>query len=312
MSKHQHNRKPSLLWPLLLIGLGVILLLSNLGILPDTSINLLWRFWPLIFIIIGIDLLIGQRSTLGAIFAMLLGVVLIAGAVVFSLFAQNTPAITNRIDLGQVKQEQIQAARQEVSQAEVFIDWSTGTATLSALNDSNDLIQGNVTYQGNLQFDVNRNGSFAEVILDSRSGGMVITEPDRDLDWDVRLHPDVALDLRLDASSGDSTYDLSQFTLTYLEIDASSGDMVVLLPEQGQIRGAIDGSSGQLQLTLPSNMEAKLTIETGSGSVESGERFRPGQADDEDEIVLLTPDYEGAENYIDLYIDQGSGTIRID
>ncbi|MFN2354167.1 MAG: LiaI-LiaF-like domain-containing protein [Desulfopila sp.] len=48
--------------PLLLIVLGILLLLSNLGILPTGEIKaLLKQWWPLLLIIIGIIQLLGSR-----------------------------------------------------------------------------------------------------------------------------------------------------------------------------------------------------------------------------------------------------------
>ena len=47
----------SFLWPILLIGVGVIWLLSSLGIIPSANLAALVSLWPLILIVIGLDLL---------------------------------------------------------------------------------------------------------------------------------------------------------------------------------------------------------------------------------------------------------------
>ncbi len=44
-------------WPLLLIAVGVLFLLSNLGLLPFDPWQL-WRLWPLILVVIGLDILL--------------------------------------------------------------------------------------------------------------------------------------------------------------------------------------------------------------------------------------------------------------
>ena len=44
-------------WPLLIIAVGVLFLLSNLGVLPFSPWEL-WRFWPLILVVIGLDILL--------------------------------------------------------------------------------------------------------------------------------------------------------------------------------------------------------------------------------------------------------------
>ena len=44
-------RYRSMFWPVILIGVGVIWLLSNLGLLPAASIAWLLNLWPLILIV---------------------------------------------------------------------------------------------------------------------------------------------------------------------------------------------------------------------------------------------------------------------
>ena len=88
----RRRRPPSFFWPLILVGSGVLLLLSNLGYVPWGSWNVLWRLWPLLLIALGIDVLIGRRTIAGAIVSGILLAMLIAGAILIVLFAQN---ITN-------------------------------------------------------------------------------------------------------------------------------------------------------------------------------------------------------------------------
>jgi len=51
------RRMGPVFWPILLIAVGVIFLLSNLGMLPFDA-GQLWRLWPLILVVIGLDVLL--------------------------------------------------------------------------------------------------------------------------------------------------------------------------------------------------------------------------------------------------------------
>jgi cell wall-active antibiotic response 4TMS protein YvqF len=46
---------------LILIGIGIVLLMSNLGVLP-ISIGELMRYWPVLLILLGISALIRRTS----------------------------------------------------------------------------------------------------------------------------------------------------------------------------------------------------------------------------------------------------------
>lgn len=67
--------------PTILIGLGVLLLLSNLGMLQWSVWDTAWRLWPILLIAAGLDVLIGRRSALGSLFSALIVLALIAGGV---------------------------------------------------------------------------------------------------------------------------------------------------------------------------------------------------------------------------------------
>ncbi len=45
------------------IGVGVVWLLGNLGVLTTSSLVVLVRLWPLLLILIGLDLLFGRWSS---------------------------------------------------------------------------------------------------------------------------------------------------------------------------------------------------------------------------------------------------------
>ena len=54
----------------------------------------MWRFWPVILIALGVDVLIGRRSTLGAIISAAVFILLAGGILLLTLLAPQIPAIT--------------------------------------------------------------------------------------------------------------------------------------------------------------------------------------------------------------------------
>jgi hypothetical protein len=56
-------RTRSIVGPIVLIAIGLIFLLSNLGLIPHLG-RLLATWWPLILIVVGVSLLI-ERSAAG-------------------------------------------------------------------------------------------------------------------------------------------------------------------------------------------------------------------------------------------------------
>ena len=309
--------RPSLFWPILLIGIGVILLLSNLGILPAHSFSTLWRFWPVVLVIIGLDILLGRRSAIGSIISSLLALVLLGGAVALVVFARDLPGFGGAFSASELKREFISAPLEDFESATVKIDWTSAPAKLYALSDSNNLLEGEINYYGNLHFDVDPAGSHVDLDLDTRIEGFFFPpsdDEDHDQNWEIGLHPGIRLELIMDAGAGPGDYDLSRLNIENLNVDAGSGPLTITLPQSGQIKGVIDGGAGPLTLILPKTLAARVALDEGSGPFIPSERFSQSRANrsDEDLTVWVTADFRGADNYIELEIDQGSGPVRIE
>jgi len=69
------RKRRSLFGPLLLIALGIVFLLNNMGILRDEGWNTVLQLWPLILIVIGLDSIYQREGLVGAIFMIGLGTV---------------------------------------------------------------------------------------------------------------------------------------------------------------------------------------------------------------------------------------------
>jgi hypothetical protein len=76
-SPNKHGVRFSFFWPVVLIAIGVVFLLNNVGLLPGNAWDWVLRIWPLIFIAWGLDALLRSEFAsavlqfgLGAIFLL--------------------------------------------------------------------------------------------------------------------------------------------------------------------------------------------------------------------------------------------------
>ncbi len=72
--KPKRRERPSFLWPIVLILVGGIFLLSNLGMVDEDIWDNIWQLWPLILIVIGLDSLFRRNEIAGPVFMIGLGV----------------------------------------------------------------------------------------------------------------------------------------------------------------------------------------------------------------------------------------------
>lgn len=73
--KSQKRKKINLFVPLLLIAVGVLLLLSNLGVVSGDVWSLIWQFWPLLLIVIGLDSIFKREGIVASTFLIGIGLI---------------------------------------------------------------------------------------------------------------------------------------------------------------------------------------------------------------------------------------------
>lgn len=309
----KHKQRPrSFFWPIMLISIGVLLLLSNMEIVDWGTWILLWRFWPLILVAIGIDVLIGQRSTAGAVVSGFLILALIGAAAGVVFFADQLPFIASYSADSPWKTDTVEQALDDYESASILIDWASPQGKLQSLSNSDNLIEGDLTYQGELIFDVSSQGTEADIRLDTRSteawfNPSLQTNPPGS--WDISLTPEIPLDLTLDTGSGSCEFDLSELILSEFFLDSGSGSVNLELPAEQSYPVEIDSGSGSIRITIPTTTGVRVKIDSGSGSFNPGDRFNLVSGERRGDGIWESDNYETAEVTIEMEIDQGSGSI---
>jgi hypothetical protein len=299
-----NTRRPSLFWPIILIGVGAIFLLSNLNVITGNPWAIIWRLWPILLIAIGLDILLGHRSSIGSIVGGLIGLAVV-GIVLWILIAK--PALPGLNFSGNLQTQHIQAPLNNAQTAKVSIEFATGTNDLKALLDSPNLIEGDLSYYGSIDFTPSTDGVSASIRL-SESGGSFGFPfmGDSGEQWSISLNTKVAYDLDLNMGVGNSTIDLSKLTLTNGKLNVGVGQVEVRLPSTGKFNFKIDGGVGTLKIRLPSRIGVHIDLDSGLGSFNAGSRLRSIG-----DNVYETDGFSSASDQITLKIDAGIGSINV-
>jgi hypothetical protein len=80
---HERRTSPNLFFPIVLVGAGVIMLLTNLGILTRDPILFVLQFWPVFLIVGGIQLLFPRTGILSTVVSATLGLAVVGGALYY-------------------------------------------------------------------------------------------------------------------------------------------------------------------------------------------------------------------------------------
>jgi hypothetical protein len=292
-----------------------MLLLANLNILPWQSWGTLWRFWPLLLILLGLDVLIGRRSTAGAIFSTLLILILIGGIVAVGWFAEDIPFLDDLLQPAELRTERVKFPLEGLDSASVYIDWSSMPCEVDALAESVNLIEGTVIHRGELSFDARVHGNQARVRFDTEDAGFEwwreVVGGEVQPRCNVGLSPEIPIQLELDCGSGPGELNLSSLQIDELSLDCGSGPIDLDLPSTSSPNVTIDGGSGPIDITLPEGVGARVVLDSGSGPFLVDQRFRLVDGEYRGDGIWETEGYGSTEHSILLNIDQGSGPISI-
>lgn len=218
-------------WGGVLILVGVVFLLINLGILPGTA----WNYvFPAALVLLGIALLVGWRGG-----------------------AQALQVVTDSAPL------------EGAAQADVSLKHGAGRLNVHAGSDDSLLFSG--TFGGGVEKKITRRNNIAFLELKTPSelwANMNFLNP-RGLEWDLALNPGVPTSLKYEGGAAETRMDLSGIKLTDLEINTgASSTEVVLPPPNGTMRVTVHSGAASVKFRLPPAVPAEIRGTMGLGSLD--------------------------------------------
>ena len=325
--RHHHH---SFFWPVILVGVGVIWLLVNLGVIAPISIGTIFQFWPILLIILGLDILFGRSF---AWIGGLIGVLAVGGLVAFLiLFPAKAANITT-----QSTQENHSVPLAETTSVNYEFETASEPVEISPLkSDSTQLIDADLTHLGTIDFNVTGNAKKTVSLSEtSNPNDWFNWNPiNTNLKWEIGLATGIPTDITIDGGSGSIHADFTGVKLQSLTADLGSGSSNFTLPQSDQaIKVNLNSGSGSVDFSLPEKTNVTLQLQSGSGSfniilpknsvarvevMNSGS----GSLNLPDSLTLVSGDnsegtwqstvYENAAERILIQIlDRGSGSITI-
>ncbi len=296
-------RRPSLIGPLILITIGVLFLLANMGTLPFSFWEIAVRFWPLLLILVGLDIIIGRRSALGGLFVVVLWVALIGGLIWLAntqgaAFLPGTAAAS----------EPLSQPLGDIRSASVVLNVGMADTKVNSLgSDSNDLMNGTFRHPEGTRIVKTYQvvGDEGRLALKEEGFNFFLTTGSFSR-WDIGLSPAVPLALTVDGGIGRSMLDLSALRVTSLSIDSGVGSIDVTAPKVGFVTMRLNGGVGSARVVIPPGMPARIRVDAGLGGINVDQtRFpRFGR-------VYQSADFASATDKIDVDINGGVGGISI-
>ncbi len=301
------RHRPGVAGPLILIGIGILLLLNQMGTVPWDIWATLWRLWPVVFILIGLDILVSaSRSTLVYILGLLVALAIIGGSIAY-IVIQGGVVPAGRPAAGS---ETVAEALQDADSGRVTLKPGVSRLQVDALSDSPNFVEGRIDYgqyslQAEKQYTVS--GGRATFTLRARSkSGQFWGPGDHSERWELNFTPRVPIEISVDSGVGTMSLHLTDLQVTRLDVNAGVGSTTIAFPKAaGMTKASIQAGVGSITVRIPSNVGVRLHVSRGLGSVSVASRMVRSGND------YVTDNYNTAENRLELDINGGLGSITV-
>jgi hypothetical protein len=343
--KTRSKRAQSMFFPVLFVGLGTVLLFVALDLITTVNWEAALQLWPLLLIFIGLDLIVRVvPSPGGTILSLVVGLMAAGIFIYVLLYSSQVPFLAESVGQSgaDLKTETLTYPAEGVAAADITLELGSQGASITALEDSPNLIEADVSFTGDLIFEVVTSDDLAAVELKASSTADWVywmnplnwfneAENHR---WEIGMSPVIPTNLDLELGSGPAILELDDLTLTTLNVDGSSGqvDMVlpdgdydgaydvgsgsvsITLPQKGQGVFRVEGGSGKLDILVPASMGVMVLVEDkGSGRIALDESlFSQIEKGEDGQGVWITDDYNNSANRVELNLDTGSGSVTIE
>lgn len=297
--RHEQDRS-GFVGPFILVGIGLLFLLNNLGLLQINFWRLASTLWPVVLIGIGLDMLIGRRSTAGSLFALLLTAIFLVGGVFYS------GVQTGSAPRGET--QEIRYVPGDVSQADIRISTSIGRLELGTMAERGVLVAGSVRLAGGEELKEEARVEDGTGIYRLSSGGVgVVGVSGNETVWDLHINGEIPTALHVDTGAGEAELALQRMRLTDLDVDLGIGATTITLPRSGPFSGTISGGIGKLVIRVPDSLAVRLYVDTGIGQVQVNGAFTTAG-----ENTYLSPAAQGSGERATLDISSGIGQVVIE
>ena len=291
------QRRGGLIFPILLVIVGVVLLLQTTGVLPWSLWSTLWRFWPVLVILAGLSIVLRNAPAWVMPSIALLALAGVVGAAVaiewpFTKPTTYTSSFTEPLG--------------GLERARVEVDFGAGKLSVGSLPESSEnLAEGQFGGARKVNATLDRRGSEATLKLSRTSRAFFWGSVEEE--WDIQLSPRVAIGLDVDTGASDVELDLTDLQVDKFSLDIGAARARVRFPRAaGTTDAHVKAGAADLELVVPEGVAARISIEGALSRVDVDETRFPKKGDRHESVG-----FDEAQNKLTLEIDSGAANITV-
>jgi hypothetical protein len=307
-------------WGVFFVTVGVVALAVRFGWVDPAWFEGIWRLWPLILVGIGVGLIL-RRTAFAALGDLIVGLTfgLMIGGVLATPINTGLSCLPSGAASGTPFE---QSGTLTSDTAEIDITFPCAEVVIASSTGSGWTVTGTGIDAGTIAVDADD-----DALTVQRSGGPNFWGQGTAGRLDVALPTQPRLDLEIDASAGSVAATLSGTTIDSLDMSVNAGEATVLLAEASlesfsasvnagsatlslpatSWSGSASANAGSIAICVPAGAAARVTTSTALGSVDGGEGWN--ETEDGWATDAWIAAGEGAE--MTLSVNLGSAALRV-
>ena len=284
-----------LVWPLLLIVVGLVFLGANLGIITGVGLLDVVMLWPLLLVLVGIELALAQRRPLTAFVAEL---AVLGLAVVLIVLQPVYPQWFGLIPSPSGGTSSVSVPRGSATALSFHLTGGAGTFTVAG--GASDLV--NVT-SDSADLVLNTTGSNTVTVRVDQGGRGPRLGGARASRVEAKVASDIPAAIDVDAGAGEFTVDLSGVKVTDARLNVGAASLRLVLPKpSGNVSVTVSAGASSVVIEVPSDVEASVTT---SGALMSVRSENPRVAGTQ------TAGYGSASDRVTVRVTAGASSVVI-
>jgi hypothetical protein len=296
-------RNRGFLFPLVLIAIGIIVLLANVGVLSPQTLERLGDLWPLLLVILGLRLILNhtvprQQANLVGLGAT---AVIVAAAVAYAALAPAASFGTQRFDSTE-SLGGLSAASLQVNYGAATIEVQAGSLTGSL-------------YQAHVDYPSGENPP--TISLDRETGSLQINESSTFSPFHffggsrrhvrITLSDQIPWSVQIGGGAANLVLDLSHGQLSKLEISGGANRLDAHLPNpKGTVVIRVSGGANNVTMVAPAQSAWRMAVSGGVSAVTVNGASSGNLGGD---FQQQSPEYNSATDRFDIEISGGASHV---
>jgi len=259
-------------------------------------------FWGLVLIVVGSLLLMDNLGFIAFDVWLLVGPVMLVVLGFWVLLAKPARADS-------VEGERLSIPSQGATRAKVSLRHGAGKLHLRSGADSGELLSG--TFGGGVSHRTKMDGTDIKARLKGPSEFSPFARSPASwragLNWDIAFNAEIALSIDCRTGASENSYDLRGLKVEDLALRCGASEVTIWLPEAaGKTRVDIRGGMGSIIIHVPENVAARISISSGLSGISVDPTRFPKQHG-----VYESPDYATAANSVEIRLRTGVSSVEI-